>query len=90
MKHHFMNCTGTLRLTDQRMLHIDTPSTYGFSGGPCFIPKHTGEWEFIGMLIGASRLWNKCTLLQQSVAFNFHYNQFIEHQGKQQETKVEF
>jgi hypothetical protein len=39
--YQFMNCTGTLRLTDQRMLYIDTPSaTYGFSGGSCFLSKY--------------------------------------------------
>ncbi|CAF1411424.1 unnamed protein product [Adineta ricciae] len=30
--YRFMNCTGTLRLSDQHILYIDTPATYGFSG----------------------------------------------------------
>jgi hypothetical protein len=92
LEYRFMNCTGTLRLKDQRTLYIDTPSTYGFSGGPCFIPTYTGEWDFIGMLTGASRLWNKCILLQQSTVFNSYYNDLIEHEQKrkQQQSKVEF
>ncbi|CAF1352172.1 unnamed protein product [Adineta steineri] len=54
--YQFMNCTGTLRLMDHRILYIDTPATYGFSGVLCFIPKYNDEWQFIGLLTGASRL----------------------------------
>ncbi|CAF1653323.1 unnamed protein product [Adineta ricciae] len=50
--YRFMNCTGTLRLSDQHILYIDTPATYGFSGGVCFLPKDNDEWEFTGLLIG--------------------------------------
>ena len=88
----FMNCTGTLRMTDQRKLYIDTPSTFGFGGGPCFIPYDSGEWQLIGILTGASRLWNRCTLLHQSTAFKSFYNQLMtdEENRKLQRSKVEF
>ncbi|CAF4033723.1 unnamed protein product, partial [Rotaria sordida] len=34
----------------------DTPSTYGFSGGPCFLSSNRNQWKFIGILTGASKL----------------------------------
>ncbi|CAF4580657.1 unnamed protein product, partial [Rotaria socialis] len=71
----FMNCTGELRLTDDRKLFIDTPSTYGFSGGPCFLSTSKNEWEFSGILTGASKLWNACTALQHSNIFKHYYNE---------------
>jgi len=71
----FMNCTGTLRLIDGRKMYIDTPSTYGFSGGPCFSITDTNEWSFIGILQGASRLWNVCTLLPQSTILWSYYDE---------------
>lgn len=92
LEEQFMNCTGTLHLTDQRMLYIDTPSTFGFGGGPCFIPYDSDEWQFIGILTGASRLWNRCTLLHQSTAFKSFYSHLIEDEEKRkvQRSKVEF
>jgi len=85
--HGFMNCTGNLRLADRCMLYIDTPATYGFSGGLCFLSKYTDEWEFLGLLTGASRLWNKCILLQESTVFKSYYNDLIEHKDKQSNTE---
>jgi hypothetical protein len=72
-EHKFMNCTGKLRLIDGRKIYIDTPSTYGFSGGPCFFTSNTDEWAFDGLLTGASRLWNVCTSLKDSKAFLAYY-----------------
>jgi hypothetical protein len=69
----FMNCTGTLRLMDHNKLYIDTPSTYGFSGGPCFLTSNVNQSEFIGIFTGASRLWNVCTSLQHSNIFQYYY-----------------
>jgi hypothetical protein len=74
----FMNCTGTLRLMDRNKLYIDTPSTYGFSGGPCFLTSNVNQWEFIGILTGASRLWNVCTSLQHSNIFQYYYNEITQ------------
>jgi hypothetical protein len=68
-----MNCTGTLRLMDHNKLYIDTPSTYGFSGGPCYLTSNVNQWEFTGILTGASRLWNVCTSLQHSNIFQYYY-----------------
>jgi hypothetical protein len=50
------------------------------------------EWEFIDLLTGASRLWNKCILLQQSPVFISYYNDLVEHEQKQkdQQSKTEF
>ncbi|CAF1931760.1 unnamed protein product [Rotaria magnacalcarata] len=73
----FMNCTGELRLTDDRKLFIDTPSTYGFSGGPCFISTSKNQWEFVGILTGASKLWNTCTALQHSNIFKHYFSEII-------------
>ncbi|CAF1691597.1 unnamed protein product, partial [Adineta ricciae] len=74
------------------ILYIHNPATYGFSGGLCFLPKDNDEWEFTGLLTGASRLWNKCVLLQQSTAFNYYYNNLIQCEEKQkdQQEKIEF
>ena len=68
-----MNCTGKLRLIDGRKLYIDTPSTYGFSDGPCFFTSNFGRWSFDGLLTGASRLWNVCTSLKDSRTFLDYY-----------------
>ncbi|CAF1081441.1 unnamed protein product [Rotaria sordida] len=73
----FMNCTGQLRLIDNRKLFIDTPSTYGFSGAPCVSSLNRNQWEFIGILTGASKLWNTCTSLPQSTIFNYYYNKIV-------------
>ncbi|CAF3837219.1 unnamed protein product [Rotaria sp. Silwood1] len=77
LNNKFMNCTGQLRLIDSRKLFIDTPSTYGFSGGPCFLSSNRNQWEFIGILTGASKLWNTCTSLQHSTIFNYYYNEIL-------------
>ncbi|CAM4843340.1 unnamed protein product [Rotaria magnacalcarata] len=77
LNNKFMNCTGQLRLIDNRKLFIDTPSTYGFSGGPCFLSSNRNQWEFIGILTGASKLWNTCTSLQHSTIFNYYYNEIL-------------
>ncbi|CAF1381899.1 unnamed protein product, partial [Didymodactylos carnosus] len=84
LRKRFMNCAGRLRLTDQYRLSTDTPSTDGFSGGPRFSPTNAGEWNFIGILTRATKIWNKCALLQQSTAFNYYYD-FIENEEKQQQ-----
>ncbi len=55
-KGKFMNCTGNLRSYDDRKIFIDTPSTYGFSGGPCFFTTNSDGWSFDGVLNGATRL----------------------------------
>ncbi|CAF3906164.1 unnamed protein product [Rotaria sordida] len=73
----FMNCTGQLRLIDDRKLFIDTPSTYGFSGAPCVSSLNRNQWEFIDILTGASKLWNTCTSLPQSTIFNYYYNKIV-------------
>ena len=77
LNNKFMNCTGKLRLINNKKLFIDTPSTYGFSGGPCFLPSRKNPWEFIGILTGASKLWNTCTSLQHSTIFSYYYNELI-------------
>lgn len=73
----FMNCTGTLRVTDDRKLFIDTPTTYGFSGAPCFTSINKNQLEFIGIVIDGSNLWNTCIILQHSRAFKHYYNAII-------------
>jgi hypothetical protein len=73
----FMNCTGNVRLIDGRKIYIDTPSTYGFSGGPCFITSTSDGWSFHGILSSASRLWNVCISLKESKAFVAYYNELI-------------
>lgn len=75
-EHTFMNCTGTLRLIDKQKMYIDTPSTYGFSGGPCFSLTNTNPWSFNGILIGTSRLWNVCTRLTESTTFWIYYDEY--------------
>ncbi|CAF4944072.1 unnamed protein product, partial [Rotaria socialis] len=60
----FMDGTGQLRLIDNRKFFIHTPSTYGFSNGPSFLSTNINQWEFIGILAEASKLWNTCTSLQ--------------------------
>ncbi|CAF3647044.1 unnamed protein product [Rotaria socialis] len=77
LNNKFMNCTAQLRLIDNRKLFIDTPSTYGFSGGPCFLSSNRNQWGFIGILTGASKLWNTCTSLQHSTIFNYYYNEIL-------------
>jgi hypothetical protein len=69
-----MNCTGKLRLIDDRKMYIDTSSIYGFSGGPCFSMTNANEWSFIGMFTGSSKLWNICNLLSQSAVFWSYYD----------------
>ena len=59
----FVNCSGKLRYFDRKKIYIDTPATFGFSGGPCFLESSPNEWEFFGMLLGSTKLWNYCTLL---------------------------
>ncbi|CAF3758462.1 unnamed protein product [Rotaria sp. Silwood1] len=46
----FVNCTGKLRYFDETKLYIDTPITFGFSGGPCFLQSNLNEWKLIGIL----------------------------------------
>mgnify|MGYP002423777082 CR=1 FL=1 len=70
----FMNCTGKVRLIRSNQIYIDTPSTYGFSGGPCFITSATNGWNFHGIMTGASRLWNVCISLTNSKAFHKYFN----------------
>ncbi|CAF4920806.1 unnamed protein product, partial [Rotaria sp. Silwood1] len=77
LNNKFMNCTGQLRLIDNRKLFIDTPSTYGFNGGPCFLSSDRNQWEFIGILTGALKLWNTCTSLQHATIFNYYYNEIL-------------
>ncbi|CAF3913041.1 unnamed protein product, partial [Rotaria sp. Silwood1] len=77
LNNKFMNCTGQLRLIDNRKLFIDTPSTYGFKCGPCFLSSDRNQWEFIGILTGALKLWNTCTSLQHSTIFNYYYNEIL-------------
>jgi hypothetical protein len=74
----FMNCTGKLRLTDGRKIYIDTPSTYGFGGGPCFFTSNGDGWSFDRLLIGASRLWNVCISLKDSKVFLAYYRKLNE------------
>jgi hypothetical protein len=69
----FMNCTGKLRLFDGNKIFIDSPSTYGFSGGPCFFTGNSDGWSFNGILNGATRLWNACTSLKGSNVFLDYY-----------------
>jgi hypothetical protein len=69
----FMNCTGKLRAIDGPKMFIDTPSTYGFSGGACFFTAHHDGWSFDGILNGATRLWNVCTSLKHSHVFLAYY-----------------
>ena len=93
MKYRFMNWTGMLRLSSRRTLYIDTVSTYGFSGELFFILRDASKKEFIGILTRAPRLWNKCILLQQSVAYNSYYKQITEHEREQERlnnNKLEF
>ena len=73
----FMNCAGNVRLIDGRKIYIDTPSTYGFSGGPCFIASGPDAWEFHGIMSGASRLWNVCISLKDSKTFMDYLNHLI-------------
>ncbi|CAF0901851.1 unnamed protein product, partial [Didymodactylos carnosus] len=84
----FMNCTGRLRLINPNRLFIDTPSTYGFSGAPCFTPTNAGERDFIGILTGTTKLWNKCTLLQKSTGFHYYYDKLVRNEEKQQQEQL--
>ena len=70
----FMNCSGKIRMKDGRNIHIDTPSTYGFSGGPCFVRTGFDPWQFYGIMSGASRLWNRCISLKESRTFLDYIN----------------
>lgn len=70
----FMNCSGKIRMKDRRKIHIDTPSIYGFNGGPCFIGTGIDPWEFYGVMSGATRLWNICISLKESRTFLDYLN----------------
>jgi len=76
----FINCTGKVRYFDKIKLYIDTPATFGFSGGPCFLQSNPNEWEFIGILLGATKLWNYCILLTPTATYNSYYASFTNKQ----------
>jgi len=84
-----MNCTGKLRSVDQRRMYIDTPSTYGFSGSPCFLTPNVNQWEFIGFFTGESRLWNMCTLLQHSTIFQYYYSEITKNKTQDNLSKTD-
>ena len=85
----FMNCTGDLRLIDHRRLYMDTPSTYGFSGGPCFFTLNKDPYEFNGVLTGTTRLWNTCILLTKSSIFQWYYNRLISNSNENNLLKID-
>ena len=85
----FMNCTGDLRLIDHRRLYIDTPSTYGFTGGPCFLTLNKDPYEFNGVLTGTTRLWNTCILLTKSSVFQWYYNRLISNSNQKNLLKID-
>ena len=70
----FMNCSGKIRMKDGRKIQIDTPSTYGFSGGLCFVRTGIDPWQFYGIMSEASRLWNICISLKESRTFLDYIN----------------
>lgn len=72
----FVNCSGKLRYFDQKRIYIDTPATFGFSGGPCFLQSGPNEWEFLGILLGSTKLWNYCRLLSTTGTYN-SYSKFF-------------
>jgi hypothetical protein len=72
----FTICTGELHYFDKQKLYIATPATFGFSGGPCFLQSNSNEWEFIGILLGITKLWNYCILLTTTSTYNSHYKLF--------------
>lgn len=77
----FVNCTGKLKYFEKNKLYIDTPATFGFSGGPCFLQSNFDEWEFVGILLGTTKLWNFCVSLTTTSTYNTFYSLF----GKKQE-----
>jgi hypothetical protein len=72
----FANCTGKLRYFDKQKLFIDTPATFGFSGGLCYLQSNRNEWEFIGILLGTTKLWNYCMLLANTSTYHSHEHLF--------------
>ncbi|CAF4080537.1 unnamed protein product [Rotaria sp. Silwood1] len=70
----FVNCTGKLRYFVETKLYIDTPITFGFSGGPCFLQSNLNEWKFIGILLGTTKLWNYCVSLTTIATYYSYYN----------------
>ncbi|UJR07106.1 hypothetical protein I4U23_011394 [Adineta vaga] len=72
----FRNCSGKLRYFDKQKFFIDTPATYGFSGGICFVPSSSNEWEFIGILLGTTKLWNYCISLTTTSTYKSCQNLF--------------
>ncbi|CAF3596414.1 unnamed protein product [Rotaria sp. Silwood1] len=76
----FVNCSGKLRYFDEKKLYIDTPATFCFSGGLCFLQSNLNEWEFIGILLGTTKLWNYCVSLTTTATYNSYYNLFTNKQ----------
>ncbi len=70
----FANCTGKLQYFDKQNIFIDTPATFSFSGGLCFLQSNPNEWEFIGILLGTTKLWNCCVSLTATSTYNSYEN----------------
>ncbi len=75
----FINCTGKLRYFDDKKLYIATLATFGFGGGSYF-ESNSDVWQFIGILLGTTKLWNYCTLLTTTSTYISYYGLFTNKQ----------
>jgi hypothetical protein len=76
LQNTFTNCTGQIRYFDNKKIYIDTPATFVFSGGPCILASNQNEWEFTGLLIGTTKLWNYCISLTATKTYSSYYKLF--------------
>lgn len=76
LQNTFTNCTGHIRYFENKKICIDTPATFGFSGGPCILTSNQNEWEFIGILIGTTKVWNYCISLTDTKTY-YSYDKLL-------------
>ncbi|CAF4504064.1 unnamed protein product, partial [Rotaria sp. Silwood2] len=69
----FINCTGKSRYFDKTKLNIDIPPTFNFSGGLCFLQSNSNQWQFIAILLEATKLWNYCIPLTTTATYSSYY-----------------